>query len=81
VAWCKRKIFRKSWTHEDCGPQKDVTAAGRKVTCCAGHIRKEQNKDDVSPRSPKGGTFDRNYGEARNAKRAYGAALLRSPYT
>jgi hypothetical protein len=39
-------------------PRKEVTAAGRKVTRCAGHRRKEQNKDDVAPRSPRGGTFD-----------------------
>jgi hypothetical protein len=40
VAWRKRNVVRKSWTHGDCGPRKEVTAAGKKVTCCAGHRRK-----------------------------------------
>jgi hypothetical protein len=30
-----------------------------RVTRCAGHRHKEQNKDDVAPRSPRGGTFNR----------------------
>jgi hypothetical protein len=35
---------------------KEVTTAERKVTRCAEHRRKEQNKDDVAPKSPKGQT-------------------------
>jgi hypothetical protein len=38
---------------------KAVTAGEMKVTRCAGHVCTEQNKDDVSPRSPKGGAFGR----------------------
>jgi hypothetical protein len=49
----------------NCGPWKELTAAGRKMTCCAGvaqrkrHRRKGQNKDSVAPRSPKGQTWGR----------------------
>jgi hypothetical protein len=59
VAWRKRNIFRKSRTQANCGLRKEVTAAGMKVTHCAGHRRNEQNKDDVLPKSPKGGTFEK----------------------
>jgi hypothetical protein len=55
VAWPKRNVFRKSWTHGNCGPRK-VTAAG-KVTRCAGHRRK-RNIPLYTWRSPKGGTFE-----------------------
>jgi hypothetical protein len=57
VAWCKRNIFRKYWTHENCGPRKDVTAAGKKVTRCAGH-RGKRNISLYTWKSPKGGTFE-----------------------
>jgi hypothetical protein len=60
LAAATRKASRRAtvaWTHGNCGPRKEVTAAGRKITRCAGQKRKVQNKGDVSPRSPKGGTF------------------------
>jgi hypothetical protein len=57
VAWRKRFIFRKSLTQRNCGQRKEVTAAGIKLTHCAGHRHIARNKDDVTPRSPKGRTF------------------------
>jgi hypothetical protein len=47
VAWCKRNILRKSWTQRNCGLRREVTAAGMRITHCAGHRRKRQNKDDA----------------------------------
>jgi hypothetical protein len=57
VAWRKKNIFRKSWTNENCGARKDVTAAGKEVIRCAGHRRK-RNIPLYTWRSPKGGTFE-----------------------
>jgi hypothetical protein len=79
VAWRKRNIFRKSWTQTNCGPRKEVTAAEMKVTRCAGHMRKEQNKDDVSPRSPKGGTFDRRLWRNRECKKSIWSRDVEEP--
>jgi hypothetical protein len=59
VAWRKRNVFWKSWTDGNCEPRKEVTTAGRKITRCAGQKRKVQNKDDVSPKSPKEGTYEK----------------------
>jgi hypothetical protein len=59
VAWRKRKVFRKSWINGNCEPRKEVTTAGRKITRCAGQKHKVQNKDDVSPKTPKGGTYEK----------------------
>jgi hypothetical protein len=57
VAWCKRNVFRKSWTHGNCGPRK-VAAARKKVTHCAGH-RCKGNIPLYTWRIPKGGTFEK----------------------
>jgi hypothetical protein len=57
VAWRKRIIFRKTSTQRNCGPRKEVTAAGIKFTRCAGYRDISRNKDNVTPRSPKGVTF------------------------
>jgi hypothetical protein len=57
VAYRKRNVFRISWTHENCGPRKEVTTAGKKVTRCAGH-RCKRNIPLYTWRSPKGGTFE-----------------------
>jgi hypothetical protein len=65
VAWRKRNIFRKIRTQGNCGPQKGLAAAGRKIILCAkvsrrkGHRRKERHKDDVAPRSTKGRTLEK----------------------
>jgi hypothetical protein len=56
VAWRKRNILRKFWTQRNCGLRKEVTAAGIKITRCAGHRRKGQNKDDVERETRKGRT-------------------------
>jgi hypothetical protein len=65
VAWRKRrKVFRKIRTQGNCGPQKELAGAGRKMIRCAGvprrkgHGRNEQNKDDVAPRSTKRRTLE-----------------------
>jgi hypothetical protein len=57
VVWRKMNIFRISWTHGNCGPRKEVTASRKKVTRCARHRRKVQNKEKVAQRSPTGGAF------------------------
>jgi hypothetical protein len=44
VAWRKRIILRKSSTQRNCGPRKEVTAAGIKITRCAGHRRMDKKK-------------------------------------
>jgi hypothetical protein len=59
VAWRKRNVFRKSSTNRNCELRKDVTTARRKITRCAGQKRKVQNKDDVSPKSLKGGMYEK----------------------
>jgi chromosome segregation ATPase len=53
VALRKRNVFRKSWTHRNCGLRKEVTASRKKV----------------AQRSPTGGAFEIDVGEARNAVR------------
>jgi hypothetical protein len=58
VAWLKRNVFRKSWTRGNCGLRKEVTASRKKVTRCARHRRKVQNKEKVAQRSPTGGAFE-----------------------
>jgi hypothetical protein len=57
VARRKGNIFRKIRTQKNFGPRKELTAAGRKMTRCAGHRPKAKNKDDVASRNPKGRTF------------------------
>jgi hypothetical protein len=47
VAWRRINVFRKILTYGYCGLRKEVTAAGMRITRCAGHRRKGQNKDDV----------------------------------
>jgi hypothetical protein len=54
VAWRKRNILRKSWMQRNCGLRKEVTAAGIKITRCAGHRRKGQNKNDVDRETQEG---------------------------
>jgi hypothetical protein len=54
VAWRRINVFRKIMTHGYCGLRKEVTAAGMKITRCAGHRRKGQNKDDVERETRKG---------------------------
>jgi hypothetical protein len=46
VAWRKINVFRKILTHGFCGLRKEVTAAGVRITRCAGHRSKRQNKAD-----------------------------------
>jgi hypothetical protein len=46
VAWRKINVFRKILTHGYCGLRKEVTAARVKITRCAGHRSKRQNKTD-----------------------------------
>jgi hypothetical protein len=53
AAWRKRIIFRKFSTQRNCGPRKDVTAAGIKITLCAGHRRMRQNEDNIEQETPK----------------------------
>jgi hypothetical protein len=45
VAWRTRNILRQILTHGSCRLRKEVTAAGMKITRCAGHSSKGQNKD------------------------------------
>jgi hypothetical protein len=76
VAWRKR--------NGNYGPRKEVTAAGRKVTRCAGQKRKVQNKDDVSPKSPKGGTYEKRLWrgpECSNGIRDRGRRKIKDPST
>jgi hypothetical protein len=51
VAWRRRNILRKSWTRRSCGLRKEVTAAGMRITRCAGHGRKGRNKEIVIERN------------------------------
>jgi hypothetical protein len=53
VAWRKINVFRKILTHRYCGLRKEVTAVGMKITRCAGHRHKGQNKDIVEQEIPK----------------------------
>jgi hypothetical protein len=53
VAWHKRIIFRKSLTQRNCRPQKEVTTAGIKFTCCAGHRRMGKKEDNAEQETPK----------------------------
>jgi hypothetical protein len=53
----------KSWTYGNCGLRKEVTASRKKVTRCARHRRKVQNKEKVAQRNPT--RID--VGKARNA--------------
>jgi hypothetical protein len=47
VAWRKINVFRKILTHGYCGLQKEVTAAGIRITRCSGHRHKGRNKEIV----------------------------------
>jgi hypothetical protein len=47
VAWRRRNILRKILTHGFCGLRKEVTAAGVRITRCAGHRRKGQTRSTV----------------------------------
>jgi hypothetical protein len=74
----KGNVSRKIRTQENCGPQKKVTAAGSKITHCADHRREVQNKDNVSPESSKGGTFEKRLWkgpECNNGIRDHGLRL------
>jgi hypothetical protein len=51
-------ILRKILTHGYCGLRKEVTAAGMRITRCAGHEPKGRNKDDVK-RETRKGTFEK----------------------
>jgi hypothetical protein len=51
VAWRKINVFRKILTHEYCGMRREVTAAGMRITHCAGHGRKGRNKEIVIGRN------------------------------
>jgi hypothetical protein len=53
VAWRKRIIFRKSSTQRNCRPRKKVTAAGIKITRCAGHRRMEKKEGNAEQETPK----------------------------
>jgi hypothetical protein len=58
VAWRKLNLFRKILTHGHCGLRREVTATGMKITRCAVHRRKGQNKDDAE-RETRKGTFEK----------------------
>jgi hypothetical protein len=79
VAWCKRNVFRNSWTNRNCEPRKEVTTAGRKITRCAGQKRKVQNKDDVSPKSPKGGTYEKRLWRSPECKKGIKSRDIEEP--
>jgi hypothetical protein len=79
VAWRKRNIFRKSLIQRNCGPRKEVTAAEMKVTRCAGQKRKVQNKDDVSPRNPKGGTYEKKLWRRPECKKGIRSRVVEEP--
>jgi hypothetical protein len=51
VAWRRINFFRKNLTHGFCGLRKEVTAAGMRITRCAGHGRKGRNKKIVIERN------------------------------
>jgi hypothetical protein len=57
VAWRKRNIFRKYATQRNCGPRKEVTATGMKITRCAGHRSMGQNKNKGATKTIKKMTF------------------------
>jgi hypothetical protein len=79
VAWRKRNTFRKSWTNGNCEPRKEVTTAGRKITSCAGQKRKVQNKDDVSPKSPNGGTYEKRLWRSPECKKGIRSRDIEEP--
>jgi DNA-binding protein H-NS len=56
VAWQKRNVFIKILTQENCGPQKEVTTAGRKVTHGQGVARskKYSTRDNTEHETWKG---------------------------
>jgi hypothetical protein len=66
VAWHKRNILRKFWTQRNCGLRKEVTAAGIKITRCAGHRRKGQKKTTSNEKPGKDERSRMDTGEARN---------------
>jgi hypothetical protein len=51
VAWRMINVFRKIPTHGYCELRREVTAAGMKITRCAGHGRKGRNKEIVTGRN------------------------------
>jgi hypothetical protein len=53
AAWHKKNICKKSLTQSNCGPWKEVTATGIKITRCAGHRRMGQIEDSVEQETPK----------------------------
>jgi hypothetical protein len=57
VVWRERNVFKKSLTPRNCGPRKEVTATGMKITCCAGHKRMGENKNKVAMKTIKKLTF------------------------
>jgi hypothetical protein len=69
VAWRKRNILRKFWTQRSCGLRQEVTAAGMKISRCAGHRRKRPNKGDAERETRKGRTEEIDGGETRSTKR------------
>jgi hypothetical protein len=60
VAWCKRNVFRKSWTCGFYGLRKEVTASRKMVTRC------ERHRQKVAQRSLQEGHSSVDVGEARN---------------
>jgi hypothetical protein len=68
VAWLKRNVFRKFWTHGNCGLRKEVTASRKKF----------------AQRSPTGGAFEsrcRRGPECSNGIRDRGRRRLKDPST
>jgi hypothetical protein len=58
VARRKRNVFGKIRAQGNCGPRKQLAAAGRRITDSTKVARRKgQNKDDVTPRCPKVRTF------------------------
>jgi hypothetical protein len=58
VAWRRINAVRKILTHGYSGLRKEVTAAGMRITRCAGHGHKGRNKDDVK-RETRKRTFEK----------------------
>jgi hypothetical protein len=50
---CKRSMAQEEHLQRNCGPWKEVTATGIKITRCAGHGRVGQNEDLVEQETPK----------------------------
>jgi hypothetical protein len=67
VARRKGNFSRKMCTQGNCGPLKELMAAGRMMIHCARHRSKGQNKDDVAQKARKDEHSGRDVGRDQNA--------------